>query len=487
MADAQKKKSWWKICLLLVIVVTVIGGAIGWYKFFREEPQPDWVNATPDMRFKYGSIGAEYDAGIPYWIFFVLPRMFPEKLPGPGGYASLGVAWEQGQELPIGFTKKTIGFPRVANNCASCHAASYRKSPKDNPVFVPTGPNHTLNLQAFFRFVVDCAKDPRFNAEEIMSEIALVYKMPLLDRLIYRYLLIPIAKKRLLEREKQFQWVYHKEFPLWGRGRDDAMNLTKYFLLKWPMDDSIGPTDMPSVWNLKKYKPEKGMLMNLAGDSHDARSVIIDSALGLLSAAPHNRDDFLKEIDWLVSYLSEKQAPKYPFPINQAQVEPGKTLFDANCARCHASERTGTRVPVEEIGTDAERLKTWSKKAAIESNQVVRSFGIARRGLVEIEPSGYIAAFLDGIWLRAPYLHNGSVPTLRDLLKPVAERPKIFYRGYDVYDPVDVGFVTQGAEAERVGTKYDVSERASGNQGHEFGTKLPAKEKDALIEYLKTL
>src|SRR5258705_879463 len=487
MADAPKKKSWWKSALLLLVVLAGVGAAVGWYKFFREEPQPDWVTATPDMRFKYGSIGAENDAGIPYWIFFVLPRMFPEKLPGPGGYAALGVAWEQGQELPIGFTKKVIGFPRVANNCASCHTASYRKSVNDNPVFVPTGPNHTLNLQAFFRFVVDCAKDPRFNADEIMSQIALVYDLPVLDKLIYRYLLIPITKKRLLEREKQFQWVYHKEFPLWGRGRDDAMNLTKYFLLNWPMDDSIGPTDMPSVWNLKKYKPEKGMLMNLAGDSHDARSVIIDSALGLLSAAPHNRDDFMKQIDWLVTYLSEKQAPKYPFPIDEQKAQAGKTVFDANCTRCHDSERTGTRVPAEEIGTDRERLKTWSKQAAIESNKVVRGFGIERRGLVEIEPSGYIAAFLDGIWLRAPYLHNGSVPTLRDLFKPVAERPKVLYRGYDVYDPVDVGFVTQGKEAERVGTKYDVSQRASGNQGHEYGVNLSVAEKDALIEYLKTL
>jgi hypothetical protein len=487
MADAPKKKSWWKIALLLLVVLAGVGAAVGWYKFFREELQPDWVTATPDMRFKYGSIGAENDAGIPYWIFFVLPRMFPEKLPGPGGYAALGVAWEQGQELPIGFTKKVIGFPRVANNCASCHVASYRKSATDNPVFVPTGPNHTLNLQVFFRFVVDCAKDPRFNPDEIMREIALVYDLPVLDKLIYRYLLIPITKKRLLEREKQFQWVYHKEFPLWGRGRDDAMNLTKYFLLNWPMDDSIGPTDMPSVWNLKKYKPEKGMLMNLAGDSHDARSVIIDSALGLLSAAPHNRDDFMKQIDWLVTYLSEKQAPKYPFPIDQQKAQAGKAVFDANCARCHASERTGTRVPAEEIGTDRERLKTWSKQAAIESNKVVRSFGIERRGLVEIEPSGYIAAFLDGIWLRAPYLHNGSVPTLRDMLKPVAERPKIFYRGYDVYDPADVGFVTQGKEAEEVGTKYDVSQRASSNQGHEHGVNLSVAEKDALIEYLKTL
>lgn len=487
MAEAQRKRNRWKLALLLVVVLAGIVGAIGWHKFLREEPQPQWVTATPDMRFKYGSIGAEHDAGIPYWIFLVLPRMFPEKLPGPGGYASLGVAWEQGHELPIGFTKKTIGFARVANNCASCHTASYRKSANDNPVFVPAGPNHTLNLQAFFRFIVDCAKDPRFNADEIMREIALVYDLPFLDRLIYRYVLVPLTKKRLLEREEQFKWVYHKDFPLWGRGRDDAMNLTKYFLLNWPMDDSIGPTDMPSVWNLNKYKPEKGMLMNLAGDSHDARSVIIDSALGLLNAEPRDRDDFLAQVDWLVKYLGEKQAPEYPFPIDRDLAQSGKAVFDANCARCHASERTGTRVPVAEVGTDAERLKTWSEKAAIESNKVVRNFGIERPGLVENEPSGYIAAFLDGIWLRAPYLHNGSVPTLRDMLKPAAERPKVFYRGYDVYDPENVGFVSQGREAERIGTRYDVTERSNGNQGHEFGTNLPAQEKDALIEYLKTL
>jgi len=229
------------------------------------------------------------------------------------------------------------------------------------------------------------------------------------------------------------------------------------------------------------------MLMNLAGDSHDARSVIIDSALGLLNAEPHDREEFLAEIDWLVEYLSEKRAPPYPFPIDRERAEAGKAVFDSHCAGCHASERTGTRVPAGVVGTDVERLKTWSKKAAVESNKVVRNFGIERRGLVENEPSGYIAAFLDGIWLRAPYLHNGSVPSLRDLLKPAAERPKIFYRGYDLYDPENVGFVTEGPEAQRIGTRYDVSERSNGNQGHEFGTHLPAKDKDALIEYLKTL
>jgi hypothetical protein len=84
----------------LIGVVIAFGAWFTWTKFFREEPQPDWSSASADMRFKYGSIGAEWDAGVPYWIFYVLPRVFPEKLPGPGGFASLGAAWEQGQELP---------------------------------------------------------------------------------------------------------------------------------------------------------------------------------------------------------------------------------------------------------------------------------------------------------------------------------------------------------------------------------------------------
>jgi mono/diheme cytochrome c family protein len=476
-----------KVLFLLLLVFAGVVGFVGWYKFFREEPQPDWVTATPDMRFKYGSIGAEHDAGMPYWIWYVLPRMFPDKLPGPGGYAALGVGWEQGQELPIGFTKKVIGFPRVANTCAACHTARYRSKPDETPTFVPTGPSHTLDLEAFFRFAIDAAKDPRFNADNVLREIKQATELSWLDQLLYRYLIIPITKKRLLEREQQFAWIYRKDFPEWGRGRDDAMNLTKYFMIRFPMDDTFGPTDMPSIWNLQKYKPEKGHLMNLAGDSHDARSVIIDSALGVLGAAPHRKQEFLDHIKWFEEYLGSKPAPKYPFPIDERKAAAGKGVFDKSCAACHASERTGTRIPLAEVGTDRGRLDTWSKEAAIAANKVVGDMGIERKGLVEEPLTGYIAAFLDGIWLRAPYLHNGSVPTLRDLLRAPDQRPPAFFRGYDVYDSVNVGFITSGSDAEQVGSRYDVRQRGNGNQGHDFGTDLASKEKDALIEYLKTL
>jgi len=113
--------------------------------------------------------------------------------------------------------------------------------------------------------------------------------------------------------------------------------------------------------------------------------------------------------------------------------------------------------------------------------------GIERKGLVEAPLDGYNPPFLDGVWVRGPYLHNGSVPTLRDLLEPPANRPKVFWRGYDLYDRANVGFISQGPEAERIGTRYDTSERANSSGGHAFGVDLPTGDKDALLEYLKTL
>ena len=199
------------------------------------------------------------------------------------------------------------------------------------------------------------------------------------------------------------------------------------------------------------------------------------------------KTEFLGEIDWLVDYLKNKPAPKYPFPIDAPRAALGKNVFDTQCAACHASARTGTIIPLNEINTDRGRMDTWSKQAAIEANKVVKDMGIERKGLVEAPLTGYVAQFLDGIWLRAPYLHNGSVPTLTDLLTPPAQRPQTFWRGYDVYDQAHVGFVVQGAAAEAAGTKFDTQLRGNSSAGHDFGTSLTDAEKTALIEYLKSL
>ncbi len=124
----------------MLVVLGAAGGVYVWYKAFRTLPQEVCGDVEPsrraelcadpaEERFKYGSLGAEADLGIPYPIFHVLPRVFGDLMPGPGGYRAFGIPWEEGRELPVGFSKKTMGFPRITQTCAICHAASYRTAP----------------------------------------------------------------------------------------------------------------------------------------------------------------------------------------------------------------------------------------------------------------------------------------------------------------------------------------------------------------------
>jgi mono/diheme cytochrome c family protein len=471
-----------KIGGAVLLVLAAVIGFTAWYKLFREEPERAF--ASDGARFMYGSIGAEGDSGLPYWIWIVLPRVFPDYLPGPGGYRSFGLPWEEGEEMPVGFTKKVIGFPRVANNCAICHTAVFRLKQEETPRFVPSGPNHTFNTQGFLRFLTRCAKDERFNADTLLTEIRAVTELSLLDRMLYRYLIIPMTRKAILRREGQLAWMNRPHMPDWGPGRDDPMNLTKYFMTNLPWDDTTGNADFPSVWNLK-IREGGAKTLNWDGATPSPRSVIIDSALGLGAA---NDRYFLDRMKWIEDFLKATPPPKYPFPVDAQLVSRGKTLFDANCHSCHGlaeGTRLATVIPIEEIGTDRNRLDTWTQQGADIANATVARMGIQRIGLQKT--NGYAAVPLDGVWLRAPYLHNGSVPSVRDLLKTVEQRPKEFYRGYDLYDPMNVGFDSQSAEARRIGYRFDTSQRGNGNHGHVYGTALPEADKNALVEYLKTL
>jgi hypothetical protein len=103
-------------------------------------------------------------------------------------------------------------------------------------------------------------------------------------------------------------------------------------------------------------------------------------------------------------------------------------------------------------------------------------------------PFTYEARVLYGIWAAAPYLHNGSVPTLADLLKPAAERPKSFKVGPE-FDPVKVGLAANQTAFDYTLNTTGCDQRTSGdsNCGHEYGTTLTPEQKKALLEYLKTL
>ena len=105
-----------------------------------------------------------------------------------------------------------------------------------------------------------------------------------------------------------------------------------------------------------------------------------------------------------------------------------------------------------------------------------------------VAKKGYIAPPLDGVWATAPYLHNGSVPTLEDLLNS-SQRPKIWKRTFNTndFDNKKVGWIYVALNAKTDTKTYDTSIKGYGNQGHIYGDKLSVLERTNLIEYLKTL
>lgn len=100
------------------------------------------------------------------------------------------------------------------------------------------------------------------------------------------------------------------------------------------------------------------------------------------------------------------------------------------------------------------------------------------------EPA-YKARPLDGIWATAPYLHNGSVPNLYELLLPPEKRSKTFYVGSRMFDPVKVGYITIQESGNE--SLLDTTIPGNHNTGHVYGTDLSEEDRWALVEYQKTL
>ena len=179
--------------------------------------------------------------------------------------------------------------------------------------------------------------------------------------------------------------------------------------------------------------------------------------------------------------------PKYPFAIDHGRSARGKDIFTQACAECHSfgGRKTGTVENIATINTDPYRLNSYTY--ALTGNQAQLYPDSQYRFTHFTKTDGYANQPLDGVWARAPYLHNGSVPTLLDLLTDPAERPKQFARGYDVYNQQKVGFVYDTPQAKQAGTWYDTTIPGNGNGGHLFGTQLPLDQKLDLIEFMKTL
>jgi cytochrome c peroxidase len=255
----------------------------------------------------------------------------------------------------------------------------------------------------------------------------------------------------------------------------------------------------------------------------------------------------IKNLGMYENWVRELVPPAWPenvFPqIDKGKAALGEKLFASACAQCHqviprdAAVKTSYRAvitPIEQIGTDPTELANMNerkyqagiyngKKSAVLAGTVIndpttglnplvnavvgsllRHPGVAIQGFLDEHAArtgggssglpGYKARPLNGIWATAPYLHNGSVPNLYEILLPAAQRSKTFTLGSREYDPVRVGYsMDQPKNADGYAPfTFDTSLRGNLNTGHEYlttkdGVPFTEEQRWQLVEYMKSL
>lgn len=501
--DRWRRRFW--ILLAIVVGVPLLIGILLAMRFLPDRPV---TYANIEDHFKYGSTGGERNAGFPLWIWKALPVVFGDKLPPNGGvgYGAFGMVYEDDEhgrrrELPVGvMRRRNLGIDRVFVNCAVCHTTTVREAPdKPRKVYVGTGATH-FDLGLLEKFFADIVVDERFTPNVLVPAVEKESggRLGLLDRYLVYPLAIFLMRERLLMLRDRFLPLRTET---WGPGRVDTWNSAKaglsFNISLLPEHERRGATDFPSIWNQRKRKQRvdgRPMQLHWTGNNTAVNERNLSAAFGT-GATPATVDH--AAIERLQNWLLDAVPPPFPFPIDKAKAARGAVVYGEHCASCHgksgqdfSGKWVGHVTPIEVVGTDPDHYASYTFE--LSASQGTLYAGTPYRFTHFRKTRGYANAPLDGIWLRGPYLHNGSVPTLRELLdppelggKPV--RRKTFYRGYDVLDPVRVGFISDVPEENgRKFTLYDTCEPTKSNRGHTYGVGLPPADKDAIVEYLKT-
>lgn len=273
-----------------------------------------------------------------------------------------------------------------------------------------------------------------------------------------------------------------------------------------PLNDlTPGQVKVPSLWGYGEKRKVGSFSDGFGNGLKPGWAIAVELVAG---QTPEGVREYLPKLNGAEDVLADLLPPAYPFRIDAALAEKGEVLFNDTCSRCHG---TYTRdigglpifekpkfVPYAKILTDDGRLRGVTPHF----RELVRTSPL--NDLIEqtdLGP-GYMAPRLLGIWARFPYLHNGSVPTVFDLLTPQEKRPALFSlreAGELVrFDMTKLGLAVDPKfhdeelthQAQR-GARwvYDTRLSEHSNQGHSFDSieALSDDDRYALIEYLKTL
>ncbi|HYO21636.1 MAG TPA: c-type cytochrome [Flavisolibacter sp.] len=368
--------------------------------------------------------------------------------------------------------KAMNGETVVAPNCMNCHAQVF-----DGKLVIGLGNS-----------LVDFTKGKKFNLEniELLEKLLKLqspkqyqasYEFIRASKAITQYLYAPVKGVNVADK-LAYSLVAHRDPVSFNWNEKALLNISSELI----------PTDTPPWWLLKK---KNAMFYNGFGRGDFGRFLMASNLLTVNDTAESAQVD--AHMPDVLAYIYSLEAPAYPKAISQSLSAKGKALFEQKCSGCHGTygekdTYPNYLIPASLIGTDSALYKAnYSEPQFIDWFN--RSWFAQGNHPAKLEPfAGYVAPPLDGIWVSAPYLHNGSVPTLEALLNSKL-RPKFWSRNFDIpqYDYEKIGWKYTVENKTASTSTYNTTLPGYGNYGHYFGDALSDAERKAVIEYLKTL
>jgi mono/diheme cytochrome c family protein len=422
--------------------------------------------------------------------------------------SSLPLGMTYGDISPVGGAKV-----RIANlGCAACHAGvTYAANGAPQTQRAMLGmPNTSINLEAYTLAVFKALRAQIDGPDLIATAQAIFPEMDWRERMSLRLIVLPLARQRLAalvgkDRPLPFtngapgstngvaalKLALHVPFIDGGRGDAGVVSVPDLGNRTWRSSlladgiyavpgASFGPTTSP---------PDAARLRALA-------AITTFFTVPSMGVHPDKARSSLLDAEAIMAFLDSYHAQRFPGTIDRSEAERGRLIYERHCAACHGRFDKNLEAPKltsfpnwrGDVGTDALRATNFdSPLAAAVAKSPYRDIIAVRRG------KGYVAPPLSGLWASAPYLHNGSVPTLADLLSP-ASRPRRFMVGGHMLDFQNVGLrlakdgsYPSGYLPFSAPSWIDTATPGRGASGHRQGETLSAAEKRALIEYLKLL
>jgi cytochrome c553 len=492
---------------------------------------PTWSDQAIDF-FLHGSMSTEV---APEAVLRAFIKTYPDLFP-KADFSHLGLIPDPEFGWPIGFSKKKVahlgGLSAVGVNCASCHVAQITAKNSDKPVRILGVNSHfdaegyfgavtvaefktqqPANMKNFLRaYLSDAGSDipadvfdSAWSAQQQKIEAAMsadpsgakdvaagaLHKIDgselgLNGKKVDDADLAALSHS-MLKLFHNMRAALHipdqppeKIPPLSGFGRNDAFGLLSAALFVAPKPPA--PVKYGLVWNVgeRKWVHWDGNTRSPLG-----RNLLASLGLGAPLMGKH-ADLVFADVKRQTDISEQIQPPKYPWKIDNAAANRGASIYKANCNSCHGGEESDKRLyPATEVGTDPSRAEYFTQEQADRFNKFLAEVEIA--GYQASKMTGlrstqkYWAASMPGVWARSPYLHNGSVRTMEELLTVPNERPKTFHRGSRVYDPEKMGYTDEGAYL------FNTAGPGNANTGHDYGTTLALDQKRDLMEYLKSL